>query len=227
MDLFKYLETFWALLQQGQLPEVGRWNYVLLAMLVAVEGPIATLLGAAAASAGLMRFWVVFGAAAIGNLTADTLWYMLGYTGNKERALKLGRFAGLKRRHLDHLTDAMHNHGIKILFLAKLTAGFMIPSLVAAGLVRLPWKRWFPALLIAETVWTGTLMYIGFYTTEAIKSVSQDIAYISLAVSVIFLILVVWEGRRILMRTKEFEEAIHTGDNEPEDNGGGKPSDKA
>ena len=36
----------------GQLPELGHWTYILLALLVMVEGPIATLLGAAAASAG-------------------------------------------------------------------------------------------------------------------------------------------------------------------------------
>jgi membrane protein DedA with SNARE-associated domain len=216
MDLLKYLNDFWILLQQGQLPEVGKWNYLLLAILVAVEGPIATLLGAAAASAGLMRFWGVFACAAAGNLVADTLWYMLGYTGRIETALKIGRFAGLKRKHLDHLTNAMQKHGIKILFFAKLTAGFMIPSLVAAGLARLPYKRWFPILLLAETIWTGTLMYIGFYTTEAIKSVSRDIAYISLAISVVFLAVVFIEGRRILMHTKEFEEAIHTDEDEPD-----------
>lgn len=214
MDLFEYLKSFWVLLQQGQLPEVGRWNYFLLAVLVAVEGPIATLLGAAAASAGLMRFWAVFLSAALGNLTADSLWYLLGYSGKIETALRLGRWAGLRRKHVDHLTFAMQKHGVKILFFAKLTAGFMIPSLVAAGLARLPWKRWFPVLLLAETIWTGTLLYIGFYTTEAIKAVSRDIAYISLAVSVLFLAVIFWEGRRILMHTQEFTEAIYSKDDE-------------
>lgn len=214
MDLFEYLQTFWLLLQQGQLPEVGRWNYLLLAILVAVEGPIATLLGAAAASAGLMRFWAVFLSATLGNLTADTLWYLLGYSGKIETALRFGRFAGLKRRHVDHLTYAMQKHGLKILFFAKLTAGFMIPSLVAAGLARLPWKRWFPVLLLAETIWTGTLLYIGYYTTEAIKAVSREIAYISLGISVLFLVVITWEARRILMHTQEFSEAIHSNDDE-------------
>ncbi|MHC1781472.1 MAG: DedA family protein [Anaerolineaceae bacterium] len=214
MDLFKYLETFWILLQQGQLPEIGKWNYFLLAVLVAVEGPIATLLGAAASSAGLMRFWGVFAAAALGNLTADSLWYLLGYTGRVGTALKFGRFFGVKRKHIDHLTNAMHKHGLDIF--AKLTAGFMIPSLVAAGLVRLPYKRWFPVLLAAETIWTGTLLVIGYYTTEAIKSVSREISLISVAISVVFLIVVIWEGRRILMHTREFEEAIHSEEHDPE-----------
>jgi membrane protein DedA with SNARE-associated domain len=209
------LKTFWVMLQQGQLPEVGRWNYLLLAVLVAIEGPIATLLGAAAASAGLMRTWAVFAAAAVGNLMADTLWYMLGYYGKVDTALRLGKWAGLKRKHLDRLTYAMHEHSLKILFFAKLTAGFMIPSLIATGLARIPWKRWFPVVFLGEMIWTGSLLLIGFYTTEAIKAVAQGIALIVLGASILFLFVVIWQGRRILRSTKEFNDAIYgeNGDN--------------
>jgi len=202
------LKSFWVLLQQGQLPEVGRWNYLLLAILVALEGPIATLLGAAAASAGLMRIWAVFVAAAAGNLTADMLWYLLGYYGKVDTALRLGRWAGLKRKHLDRLTVAMQKHALRILFFAKLTAGFMIPSLIATGLARIPWKRWFPVVFLGEMIWTGSLLLIGFYTTEAIKTVAHGIAVIVVGASILFLIVIIWQGRRILMKTKEFKEAI-------------------
>jgi membrane protein DedA with SNARE-associated domain len=207
-NLLELLKSFWALLQQGHLPEVGQWNYLLLAILVAVEGPIATLLGAAAASAGLMRLWGVFFAAAVGNLAADTLWYLLGYTGNINMALRLGRWAGFRREYLNRLTTAMQNHGLKILFFAKLTAGFMIPALIAAGVARLPWKRWFPILLLGEMVWTGMLIIIGYFTTEAIKDVSQVVAYIILFISILFLIVIVWQGRRILLKTPEIAEVI-------------------
>jgi membrane protein DedA with SNARE-associated domain len=216
------LKTFWVLLQQGHLPEVGRWNYFLLAVLVAIEGPIATLLGAAAASAGLMRTWAVFLAAATGNLAADTLWYLLGYYGKVDTALKLGRWMGLKRKHLDRLTLAMHEHALKILFFAKLTAGFMIPSLIATGLARIPWKRWFPVVFLGEMIWTGSLLLIGFYTTEAIKSVAQGIALIVVGASIFFLIVIIWQGRRILRSTKEFNDAMY-GEN---GNGNGNANDK-
>jgi membrane protein DedA with SNARE-associated domain len=209
--ILELFNNFWYLLQQGQLPEVGRWNYILLAALVAVEGPIATLLGAAAASAGLMRPAVVFCAAVAGNLTADSLWYLAGYTGKIETALHLGKVLGLKRRYVDRLTDAMRHHGVKILFFAKLTAAFMIPSLIAAGLVRLPWKRWFPVLLAGETIWTGLLVLIGYYTTEAIKVVSADVSFVILGISILFLVFIIWEGRRVLGHTEEFEQAVHAG----------------
>lgn len=213
-SIVNVINNFWTLLQQGQLPEVGHWNYLFLALIVAIEGPIATLLGAAAASAGLMRVWMVFFSAACGNMAADFLWYLLGYTGKIETALHIGRIVGLRRQHVLHLTNAMKKHGVKILFFAKLTAGFMIPSLIAAGLVRLPWKRWFPALALGEMIWTGLLVTIGYYTTEAIKVVSKDITYIVLTFSILFLIVIVWEGRRILAHTPEFDEAVHSKDNE-------------
>jgi membrane protein DedA with SNARE-associated domain len=196
LDLFK---NFWILLQQGHFPEVGRWNYLILAILVAIEGPIATLLGAAAASAGLMRLWGVFVAAAFGNLTADTLWYLLGYSGNIKKAFRLAHWAGFRREDIERLTVSMQSHHLKFLFFAKLTAGFMIPTLIAAGLARLPWKRCFPILLLGEMIWTGVLIVIGYYATEAIKDVSQILSYLVLVISVLFLIVIIWQGRRILM----------------------------
>jgi membrane protein DedA with SNARE-associated domain len=115
----------------------------------------------------------------------------------------------LKRKHIDRLTVAMQKHALKILFFAKLTAGFMIPSLLATGLARIPWKRWFPVVFMGEMIWTGSLLLIGFYTTEAIKTVAHGIAVIVVGASILFLIVIIWQGRRILMKTKEFKEAIH------------------
>ena len=132
-------------IKSGQLPQLGYWTYIILALLVAVEGPIATLLGAAAASAGLMRPMPVFFAAAAGNLTADSLWYTLGYLGKTEWILHFGTRLGLRKSLIDHLKQNMLTHATKVLFLAKLTVSFVIPSLIAAGLLRIPWRRWFPA----------------------------------------------------------------------------------
>ncbi len=211
----KFIEmfyNFWLLLQQGNLPEIGRWNYLILSLLVVIEGPIATILGAAAASAGLLRVSLVFISAATGNLAADTLWYSLGRSGRIETALRIGRIIGIKRAHVDRLTSVIKKHGVKILFLAKLTAGFMIPTLIAAGLVRLPWKRWFPVLIMGEMIWTGTLTVIGFYTTETIKNLSEGISLMILIFSIVFMVIVIWQGRRYLLKDPEFSEAVHSKD---------------
>lgn len=166
--------------------------------MVAIEGPIATILGAVAASAGLLQPFLVFLFAAAGNLTADSLWYTLGYLGKIEWLFRGGRRLGIKREHLDRLQHGMRKHTVKILFFAKLSMSFVIPSLIAAGLVKAPWRRWFPALLGAETLWTGSLVLIGFYTTEALKKVEYGVEIFVTVGSAIFLALLFWFWRRVL-----------------------------
>jgi membrane protein DedA with SNARE-associated domain len=197
-ELMTLLHDLIVTVKGGQLPQLGYWTYIILAVLVAVEGPIATLLGAAAASAGLMRPMPVFLAAATGNLTADSLWYTLGYLGKTEWILHFGRRLGLRETLINHLKQNMLAHATKVLFLAKLTVSFVIPSLIAAGLLRIPWRRWFPALLVAETIWTGSLILIGYYTTEALKRVEQGVEYAVLLASVAFVVFAILAGRRLV-----------------------------
>ncbi len=205
-SLAQLLQGFLVALKSGQMPQLGYWTYLVLALLVAVEGPLATLLGAAAASAGLMRPWLVFIAAAAGNLTADTLWYTLGYAGKLEWALRLGRKVGLRPEMLDRLENGMHEHASKILFMAKLTVSFMIPSLIAAGLVKVRWRRWFPSLFAGEMIWTGSLMLIGYYATEAIKRVEQGVEYAMLGLALVFVFFMLWIGRKVLGKKFKLEE---------------------
>jgi membrane protein DedA with SNARE-associated domain len=193
-------------LRNGQLPELGAWTYVLLAALVAVEGPVATVLGAVAASAGLMRPIPVFIAASTGNLVADSLWYGLGYAGKIEWALRFGRRMGIDERHLENLEHNLRKHAIKVIFLAKLTVSFVIPTLVAAGLVKAPWRKWFPPVFVGEMIWTGSLMLVGYYATEAIKRVEQGMEYITLFGAALFLVFLLWWGRRISKAQVEEEE---------------------
>ena len=94
----------------------------------------------------------------------------------------------------------MQDHASKVLFVAKLTVSFMIPSLIAAGLVKVCWRRWFPALFAGEMVWTGSLVLIGYYATEAIKRVQQGVEYLILGLSLVFVLFILWMGRSLLRK---------------------------
>jgi membrane protein DedA with SNARE-associated domain len=199
-SFFLLIQNFVLVLKSGQLPQLGIWTYLVLAVLVAIEGPVATLLGAVAASAGLMRPGLVFAAAAAGNLSADSLWYLLGYAGKLDWAMNIARRMGVRPEILEKLEQGMHEHAARILFIAKLTVSFMIPSLIAAGLVKVRWRRWFPALFAGEMIWTGSLVLIGYYATEAVKRVEQGIEYALLGLSLCFVIFMLWLGRRVLRK---------------------------
>ncbi len=204
------LASFFLTLKSGQLPQLGVWTYFVLASLVAVEGPIATLLGAAAASGGLMRPLWVFIAAAAGNLTADTLWYTMGRLGKIDTLLRFGQKLGIRKDILERLQAGMKEHTLRILFIAKLTISFIIPSLIAAGLVKAPWKRWFPAIFMGEMIWTGSLVLIGYYATELIKRIEKGVEYAALGGGLIFIFLLLFMGKRMLRKKYQDIDLQHS-----------------
>ena len=127
-----------AILQAGKVAEFDAWTYFVLAFLVLVEGPIAVLAASAAASAGLMRPGLVFLSAAAGNLTADSLWWLLGYAGKPEWIHSIGRRLKIRESQIEHLKHTMVKHATQVMFLSKITLSFSIPALIAAGLLRSP-----------------------------------------------------------------------------------------
>lgn len=165
---------------------LGVWTYFLLAILVMFEGPIATLVGAAAAASGLMKPVGVFLSASAGNLIADCLWFGLGYLGKTEWLVRYGKWLGVKQEQVTRLEKDVFNHAPKLLFLAKLTLGFSVPTLIATGLARVPLKRWFGFLILAETLWTGTLVILGYYFGRYLQTLEWGIQIVTLAGTVIF-----------------------------------------
>jgi len=185
--IIETLHYFWLALQQGQVPPLGYWNYLLLMVLIIIQGPIMTMLGGAAASIGLLNPVLVFIVAITGNLFADIFWYTVG------RGNRLGRLADWRekrRPRLEGLRRGMQAGATRILLMAKLSLGMAVPALIAAGVARVPWRRWFPVVFSGEIVWTGSLLLIGYYATESIKQAEQAVLFLSVAVSLMLLLMI-------------------------------------
>lgn len=190
-------DTILNLLRSEGLQEWGAWSYPLLTALVIVEGRIVTLLAAVAASFGYMRLPLVMVCAIGGGIIADSLWYLLGYKYGKEPVLRYGRWLGLRRHHLEELQSEMQERGPRLLFVAKSFSVLVIPVLVAAGIARVPFRRWFPIVLLGELIWVPALGFIGFQTTEVVRHVELGLHYLPLAGGLGLLILLLLAARRL------------------------------
>ena len=89
----------------------------------------------------------------------------------------------------------MHAHYAKILFIAKFTLSFMIPTMILTGLLRVPGKRWFPPLLLADALWTGLLILIGYYTTELLKRLELGLKIAVLTIPILLLVALFYTGK--------------------------------
>ena len=91
------LQSIWDAIRTGTVPDLGYWSYVLITILVFLEGPSVTLVAGAMAATGFLDVKLVFVAAALGNFLADVWWYTLGYVGGHRGFLYRFRFFRSRR----------------------------------------------------------------------------------------------------------------------------------
>lgn len=173
------------------------WQYVLIFLLVVVEGAGVTLAGAALAGIGVLNPALVFLAASIGNLTGDLCWYLLGYFGQFEKLMRwFPRLAPLQPE-IERFKLRVNYDAPRMLLIAKLFFGIgSVPTLVAAGITRYSLWRIAPTQILGEAVWTGTLVLIGLYLGQYVILFASSIQIISIVGAILFVLAILWLVRR-------------------------------
>ena len=192
-------------MQAGIYPDLGTWSYILLAVLVATEGPLSTLLGASASAAGYLDWRWVLTATLAGNIIGDCLWYSIGYMGKMKWLYEHGRWLGLRPHHVARLEREMRAHATKLIIFAKIAYGLIVPTLLAAGMARVPWQRWFPVVLLVETLWSILLVWVGYHTTAIISKFEQSLHAIGVAVLVALVVVILLRTLRKRIDRQELE----------------------
>ncbi len=191
------IQEIWNYIAAGTIPLLGFWSYAIIVILVALEGPSITILAALLASTGALDPIWVFISASIGNLTADIGWYLLGYLGRFERLTQRFNWFRQHQHRVERLEFEMKRHAIKILLVAKLTLSMSVPALIAAGMARVRFQRWFPPIFLAEGVWTGSLVFIGYHLGGYVKQLETGMQMLAVIGIVIFVGFAVWMIKRL------------------------------
>jgi membrane protein DedA with SNARE-associated domain len=199
--MIEALAGAWEAVMNGTLPDVGNWSYLIIFVMVFIEGPIVTLIAGAMVGAGLLRLDLAYAACAIGNFAADQFWYWLGYVGGHRGFLYRIGWVRRRRRQIEEFEIGMQDHGIKLYLLSKVSMGlFTIPILIAAGIARVNWLRLTAVNLAFEIVWTAFLLFAGLRLGEHIAQMERSLQVAALVGGVVFLFLAITLYRRAFQR---------------------------
>lgn len=184
--MLEFIRQFWTTLGSSPvLPNLGPWSYLLIALLVAVEGSVTTLVAAALAGAGILNPGLVFVAAGIGNATADAAWYWLG---RLERLDTLATRLPWLRRFEPQIAQLEQNikaSGPRLYLITKLCIWpAVIPTLIAAGMARVSWRKMILVSAVSETIWTGGLVLVGFFLGSYLNQLRAGLQWLSLSLGV-------------------------------------------
>jgi membrane protein DedA with SNARE-associated domain len=172
--------------------------YLAMGLTNLLEGLFSTLTGGIAISGMYLRPIPTFAAVVTGNLMADMAWYNLGRFSKLDWIKRLGPRIGVNLQIIDEMELEIQKHAPRFIFLAKLTVGLPVPSLIATGLSKVPVRRWIGMLVLAELIRTSVLISLVFLYASAIGKASNEMQVILLTMTVIVVIsgMFWWKKRR-------------------------------
>jgi len=169
---------------------------------------VAVIFAGVVSSQGHLQPELAVAACLFGALLGDCIMYAIGYHfGHSLMAKhpKLGKFVGAEREA--YFEQAILRHGFKVMLLARFMVGVRGPVYLAAGVVRMPFRKFLLWDLFCASLVVGTFFSLSYFYGKQITELVRDIELtFTLAVCALGVIAGVWWIRR--RRQRLLEEAI-------------------
>jgi len=167
-------------------------GYPTMLFLMIIEGPIATVLAAFAASLGFFNAYLVFSLSMLGDVLGDMILYSIGFYGGMRSLEKSQKFLKIKTATLEKIEKLFSKHGKKIIFAIKSTTGLCWITFIAAGAFKMKFKDFFWSSVLGGIVWSGFLVVIGYFFGFAFKKINSWLSYAQYAAIIVFIAFLVF-----------------------------------
>lgn len=197
--LIDTINHLWLGFQHGELPDLGTWNYMLVALFMMFQGRVSAIFSGIAAATGHIHLIPIIIVAMMARVIVDLFWYNIGSTGQIDRVG--GRFEIYKRIG-EPLQEQIRTTPRRFILLAKLSNGLALPAVIAAGTSQVPYRRWLPASFAAELLWTIPLLFLGYFATGALSQFEGGLSYLTFGTTIFFLLVFVVYGLKAWRRAR-------------------------
>lgn len=155
------MPTFWVKLTST----LGIYRYPLAAFGAFAEGPIIMVAGGFLLRLGEFSFLPLFSSLVLGDMLADAVWYWVGRNAAEPFLRRFGHIFGVTSEVFKKMERIFHRHDAKIIFISKITMGFgfALATLIAAGAVRISFKKYLLLNFLGDLIWVGFLLSLGYF----------------------------------------------------------------
>lgn len=170
------------------------YKYAVIVPVTVLEGPLVMLISGFLIKLGYLAILPAYLCLMLGDIIGDVFWYMIGYYWGEPFIKRFGKYVSIDEKSVAIVKKVFHSHDTPILVISKLTMGFgfAIVTLFTAGLVKIPFRKYFILNLTGQLIWTGLLMYAGFALGKfylTINSIIGKTAMIALFIAIFFALI--------------------------------------
>lgn len=152
-----------------------------------VEGPIVAVIAGFLCSNQLLNIVFVYPIIVVGDITGDTLCYMLGRFGVPKFIKKIAVKHGVKPEKITLVRAYFDANPIKTISLSKIALGIGVAGIYLAGNSRIPFKKFIIVCLATSALQYIFYLTIGFLFGSAYVQISR---YLDTASTIIILTVV-------------------------------------
>ena len=179
-------------------------RYAVVFVLCIVEGPVVMITTGFLYRLGQFELVPLYFSLMAGDFVADLVWYVIGRFGARKLINRYGHFFNITPEIIDKIEKRFKTYQDKILFISKITMGFgfALATLLVAGMLHVPFKRYAILNFLGGFIWTAFLMIVGYFFGNVYSSIAGPLKIAFIPFAVIVVVFTLWAVNRYLVRTE-------------------------
>ncbi len=181
------------------------YKYVILFPIAIFEGPIVTVICGFLISMGYLNIFLVYPIVVLGDIVGDGLCYVIGRWGFR-LVDRHGHRLGITKQKVDQVRVYFNTHRKKALFFSKVLHGLGFIGLIVAGLIKIPYRKFFTVCALTTAVQAIILLASGLLFGRAYYEINNYLNFYAAATFVVgFVIATYFFTRKFTVKIEENE----------------------
>ncbi|MDO8548425.1 MAG: hypothetical protein Q7R71_02020 [bacterium] len=187
----------------GLLHLIIEYRYWILFPLACIEGPMLAFIAGTLVALGYFDPFLVFGILVLGDVVPDVCYYFIGRYGKRKALIdRFGPRIGITPERFEIARTLWFTHTFKTMLITKFAYGLSTPLLVTAGLVHLPFNRFWRSSLPLSVLQYIILLALGYFFGTSFALVESSLARVQLIVAGVAVLFAVYYFVTSSVRTK-------------------------
>jgi membrane protein DedA with SNARE-associated domain len=157
---------------------------------IPIPGETVTLVGGFLAGSNELNYWFVLADAVAGAIIGGICGYWVGRVGGWSLLLRFGGLLRISEARILSIKDKFSENSAKAVFFGRFFALLRIFSAPLAGIVGMPFSKFFLVNLAGASVWGSVMVTLAFFAGKVV-SLEQLVAWVSQFALLALLILAV------------------------------------
>ncbi|MDE2311820.1 MAG: DedA family protein [Patescibacteria group bacterium] len=179
-------------------------RYALVFIGCIVEGPIVMITSGFLLRAAQFQLVPLYFSLMAGDFVADLGWYAVGRFGARSLINRFGHHLGITPQIIAKIQKRFHTYQDKILFISKITMGFgfALATLIVAGMLHVPFKRYVILNFFGGFIWTAFLLTVGYFFAHIYFMLIGPLKIAFIVVLIILVVYGLWAANRYLAKAE-------------------------